>query len=425
MTSSDGAGSVLGLPLWLVCLVMAPAVLGHGQVRVDIQLSGEDYLKGEPVRVVLQVNNIGADPLAHSKWADKIELVIPGQQVRQNPWLGGCYFGRGSGGSLVGSTARPPQLEPGQTITLQRILEGYRLEPGEYTLVVSGEVGVRWPYPEMVPPQTQPPTPKHKVTDPVEGRLFNQLLRLVIREGSEAELRQRFNPYVEWARTASDSEVQRIARESIAEMGPPFLREVILEFPNNLYDLPLIVKGLRRINNDESRADLIALYDKNTDPTTRRQIVEALAGIATPKESRFLAGLLSSRIAAQDEGIRYMAAVGVGRIGGANAVKALADASQKMEPAGRHVVAKALGITRDASAVPVLIRLYEDGDNVTRDSVCGALQTLTHYQWCDGSGNVPRQVATWKRWWQRNAANVRIYGTDACPEPGAQLPMLR
>jgi len=96
-----------------------------------------------------------------------------------------------------------------------------------------------------------------------------------------------------------------------------------------------------------------------------------------------------------------------------------------MEPAGRHVIAKALGITRDASAVPVLIRMYEGSDDEMRNSVCGALQTLTHYQWCDGSGNVPRQVATWKRWWKRKAAKVSIYGTDACPDNRAHLPMVR
>jgi len=216
-----------------------------------------------------------------------------------------------------------------------------------------------------------------------------------------------------------------MARESIAEMGLSFLREVILEFPNNLYDFPLIVRGLGRINNDESRADMIALYDKNTDLTMRREVVEALARIATPKESGFLAGLLSDRITLQDEGIRFMAAVGVGRIGGPDSVAALADADRKMEPAGRHLIAKALGITRDASAVPVLIQMYEGGDEEMRNSVCGALQTLTHYQWCDGSGSVPLQVAKWKRWWKRNAAAVRIYGTDACPDHRAPLPTVR
>jgi len=404
---------------------MVLAVPVHGQVRVEVQLSAEDYLKGEPVRVVLSVTNIGTDLLTHFEWADKTEMVIPGQQQRQKPWLGGCYFGRGSGGGLAGLIARPPQLKPGQTITLQRILEDYRLDPGEYTLVVSGEVGVRWPYPEMVPPQTELPTPKHKVTDPVEGQFFNQSLRLVIREGSEAELRQRFEPYVEWARTSLDAAQRKMAREAIAGMGPPFLREVILEFPNNLYDFPLVVKGLGRINNDESRADLIALFDKSTDLGIRSEIVETLAGIATPKEISFLASLLPGRSTPRDDWNRLMAAAGIGRIGGSDAVKALVDAGPKMEPAGRHVIAKALGITRDASAVPVLIRMYEGSDDEMRNSVCGALQTLTHYQWCDGSGNVPRQVATWKRWWKRKAAKVSIYGTDACPDNRAHLPMVR
>lgn len=409
----------------IVCLTGALALGASSQVRVNVRTSQESYLAGEPIHVVLDVANVGVDPVAYSEASGKTDMVISGQKKRQPPILGGCYFMQGGRGGFVGSSFHPPLMKPGESVTFRYLLTDYKLGAGEYILRASGKAGVQWKYYPFNNSPIPPPPPEHKDSDPVEGQFFDQTLRLVIREGSETELRKRFEPYVELARGLKGWEKTSAAREVIAEMAPPFLREVLLEYGNSEQDSRLTVKGLGRINNDESRADLIALYDKSSNLRMRGEIVETLAGIATPKEVTFLASLLPGRPTPTDDWIRFMAAVGVGRIGGSDAVKALVDAGPKMEPAGRHLIAKALGITRDASAVPVLIRMYEGSDDEMRNSVCGALQTLTHYQRCDGSGNVPRQVATWKRWWKRKAAKVSIYGTDACPDNRAHLPMVR
>lgn len=408
----------------IACLFLAVVPLVHSQVRVTVRTSQESYLVGEPVHVVLEVTNIGTDPVAYSEASGKMDMAVSGHEKRKPPVLGGCFFMRGRGG-FAGGSFHPPMMKPGESVTFRYLLKDYDLGADEYTLRASGKAGVQWKYYPFNNSPIPPPPPKHKESDPVEGQFFDQNLRLVIREGTEDQLRRQFEPYVKLSRGANGWEHASAAREAIAEMAPQFLRGVLLEFANSEYGAGLTVKGLGRINNDESRADLIELYDRSSNLNLRGEIVETLAGIATLKEFSFMASLLPGRTTPADDWIRSSAAVGMGRIGGSVAVKALADAGQRMETAGRHHIAKALSITRDASAVPVLIRLFEDGDDQARNSVCGALQALTHYQWCDGSGNVPRQVATWKRWWHRNAAKVRIYGTDACPEPGAQLPMVR
>jgi HEAT repeat protein len=214
------------------------------------------------------------------------------------------------------------------------------------------------------------------------------------------------------------------AREAIAEMAPPFLRDTIRKFAEDEWSARLAVQGLAGINTEQTRSDLVALYDKSPDFGLRSQIVTAMAHIATKAEMGFLASLLPGRSTKTEDSMRSYAALGIGRIGGPDAVRTLATAPHNIGPLVSSAIATALGNTRDASAVPALIQMYAE-DEDARNSVCSALQTLTHYQWCNGSGNVPRQVATWNRWWQRNAAKLRIYGTDACPEPGTQLPMLR
>ena len=65
------------------------------------------------------------------------------------------------------------------------------------------------------------------------------------------------------------------------------------------------------------------------------------------------------------------------------------------------------------------------GDVQARNNVCGALMTLTHRIWCDGSGDDGALQRLWERWWQQNESSVTIHGTDACPGPADQLPLVR
>jgi hypothetical protein len=62
--------------------------------------------------------------------------------------------------------------------------------------------------------------------------------------------------------------------------------------------------------------------------------------------------------------------------------------------------------------VPVLIGMF--GNNPSRDDVCGALTTLTHRDWCDGTADDPAaKRRQWLRTW--NATNASIFGPADCP----------
>ena len=65
-------------------------------------------------------------------------------------------------------------------------------------------------------------------------------------------------------------------------------------------------------------------------------------------------------------------------------------------------------------AVPVLIDRAVGAKGYASNSVCGALMTLTHRTWCDGTADVRAMQARWRRWWKAHESTAPIYGPDDC-----------
>jgi hypothetical protein len=394
------------------------AVALFGQVKVDLRTNQATYLAGEPVFVVVDVTNIGTEPVGYSACDGHADLTVDGGRKKQSPNLFGCFAGFG-GGSGCGID-HPPLMKPGQTVSFWYLLKGYNLPAGDYTLQAAGKAGVRWKY----YPRAGGSVPRHSETEPVEGQMFNRSMKLVVEDATEAKLRERYASYVADAE-GWDRERRPRAREAIAEMAPTFLEKTLLGFANQPEDAHLAVEGLGQISTAESRHDLIALFDASADLRVRAYIVEKLAGIGTPGEISFFSSLLAGRSSALDDPIRIFAALGLGRIDGEESVKVLESAPRNPNPEVRASVATALGNTKDPDAIPALIRMYADETARVQDSVCSAFVTLTHYQWCHGSGSGEMVQARWRAWWQSHSARLTLYDAGQCPEPGIPLPAVK
>jgi hypothetical protein len=287
-----------GLLIWLA----SGAISGFCQVSVAVKLDRPDYLVGEPVFVIVDVTNIGTEAVGYSSYDGRSTLTVPKGQLKQRPNLRGCYTGEGEGGSFGGGSFHPPLMAPGQSVSFRYLLKGYRLQRGEYDLHASGKAGVRWSFGTS---SGKSSVSSRKEGDPVEGALFDVLLKLSVREGTEEELRQRYVRYVdEAAIEAGLMEPSKGAREAIAEMAPPFLEKTILSFANQPETAVLTVEGLSQIPTPESRADLVQLFENSADLRLRGSIVKALAGIATPEELPFFGSLLPGHSSALDDEIR-------------------------------------------------------------------------------------------------------------------------
>lgn len=416
-------------------LILIFALRCFGQVSVEVKTSKPGYLVGEPVFVVVDVKNVGTEPVGYSGCDGHADLTVQNVDKKSEVNLWGCFSG--VGGGIGCGIDHPPLMKPGETVTFQYLLKDYRLGPGSYRLQAKGKAGVRWKtYGDArTNLNPSPAPPQHHEGEKVDGAEFDVVLPLTVSSGDAETLQAAYARYVALAqpdgsdpsRPSDLSEMWR-AREAIAEMAPEFLEKTIAGFasgPNPTPDLAL--KGLGQIPTSESRADLIKLYDSTQDTGLRSRIVEALAHIASPDELRFFAGMLPAGGDDAEKHIGEWSALGLGHIGGETAVEALADGFSGSTPSVRRAIAAALGNTRSSAAVPVLIGVYGNkayGDSdALNNQVCGALEELTHYIWCDGTGTETAALkASWQKWWTSRGPEIEMHGTDDCPNNSVGLP---
>jgi hypothetical protein len=157
---------------------------GSAQVRVDAHLDRTRYLQGEPIFVMVDIQNVGDEAVAY-QWGGHVALTVAGTQRRVPPNVFGCLevFADAGGGAFD----HPPLLPPGQSRSLWYLLKDYELKPGQYSLTASGNPGVGWKY----YPWRSPP-PKHESTDPVSGAEFERTLTLIVVPATDLQLKRAF-----------------------------------------------------------------------------------------------------------------------------------------------------------------------------------------------------------------------------------------
>jgi hypothetical protein len=379
--------------LWHCLLLLLTATSAQAQVQVDVHLDKVRYLAGEPVVVVVDVRNVGDEAVEYSSCEWCVQLAVTGVERRVRPNIVGCFGGM-SGGVQGGGFSHPPLLPPGQTTSFRYLLKEYDLRPGQYDLTASGKAGVRWTSP---------------TTDPVPGAQFDRTLTLNIAASTDDALKDAFAPLVSDA-DAADPVRRYRSRAAIVESAPPFLETLIARFVTEDQFSQAAIDALGRIASSGSRMHLKNLLG-GSPGASRTTIVLALARIGHQDDRDFLVSVLRDETA--DPTSRGYAALGLGRIGGDQAVRDLERAVPAAPPDVRASIVTALGNTRSGAAVPVLIGMFEK--NPPPNGLCGALQTLTHRAWCDGTASdSSAQRRRWLRWWGENGASTSIFGSDNC-----------
>jgi len=407
----------------LFCLLATPAV---AQVEVGIRTEKASYLAGEPVFILVDIKNVGDEPIGYGGGGiqNPLTFVVANGKPKPVRSLSACG---GEGGGAMGGVDHPPMLKPGAQTTRRYLLRGYRLTPGSYELRVFGHADVGWKSYPTLPSGDPAPPPKHKDGDPVEGAVVNRTLPLLIVAGSQSELEAAYKPYVA---VAMEVYSQRgfEADQALFEMAPSFLEAEIVKvvrYAGNQDGIAAnAASALAEIDSPSSRKELIAWFDRTRDLGIRRDIVDAIARSRNPDNLEFLASLLPGRSTELDDWIRSTAALGIGRIGGPTAVSALAQAPSSPNPLVNGNIIRALGNTHDKSAVPVLIECARRHDGYVDNDVCNALPMLTHRQWCDGSSDVSAMQGRWRSWWAANSATATIYDNEDCPSLN-ELPLIR
>jgi hypothetical protein len=370
----------------LLSLAAAPPAVAAARVQVDVRLEKARYLAGEPVFVIADVRNAGDEAIEYEPCNQRVELAVVGAERRKLPNIFGCGrmgmgWGRGCGSN------HHPFLQPSQSIAVRTLLTDYDLKPGRYQLTASGNAGL---------------------IGEIAGAPFTSTVSLEVVAGSERELQAAFAPLV----AAADGTTAKgwwLARNAIVESAPPFLESLIARLAAEGHDGA--IEALGRLATTSSRAHLRALFGTGK-VDYKPSIVLALARIGHRDDFEFLAIVLED--AKESDATRGYAALGLGRLGGAAAVRRLERVVPIVSSSLRQRVLSALGNTGSALAVPILIRRYANDDD--QSFVCRGLEILTHRRLCDGR---IREVAAWRRktlrWWSADGATVPIYGLDNCP----------
>jgi HEAT repeat protein len=427
MATIDRRGRWTMKKFTLIPAVLLLAVQATRQVKVVVLSSQVQHLEGEPISVIVRVTNVGSDALGYDYCDGHVDLAVIGQQRMTPPNLWGCFGGGLGSGSGCGID-HPPMLLPGKSTDFLYLLRDYRLNSGEYILQASGKAGVRRRFVGDYRPDGPAPlyTSKFRDGDPVPGQFFDQKIRLEIRRAGPDELKTAFLPYVRDS-DSLNSQVSYMARDAISEMAPPFMEKTIFEFAANPNTVSLAVRGLSRIDTDESRADLVNLFDRSTDFNIREYIANALAEMSSSDQLAFFTSLLTGPSSEREDRIRQWAVLAIGRLGGDRGVDFLSSflngSGTKLSPWLRSVIATALSSGKSKRAIPILIDMYSDPDALVQNNICGSLMSLTHRMWCDGSGQAARLQLTWRDWWEEHGSSTKVFGPEECIMPSEASPL--
>src|SRR5687767_6767438 len=159
---------------FVCCLLLLCAAPALAQVQVEAHLEKIQYLAEEPIVVVVDVRNVGDEPVGSSKSEVDVRLVVSGAERRAIPNIFGCFSERVDT-VRRGIVDHPRLLKPGEMTSFRYLLKEYDLGPGTYSLAVSGRAGVRWnSTPSLNVPL--PPGLSRRETDPVPGAEFERTL---------------------------------------------------------------------------------------------------------------------------------------------------------------------------------------------------------------------------------------------------------
>ena len=290
-----------GKPAFCAMTVVMLALAGTqaaAQVRVETRLEKFRYVAGEPIFVVADVTNVGAEPVAYDQTFGAMPSVaLSVDRIPPRPPLGdalmSCYQRGFVTDGFSGSINHPPQIAAGASRSFKYLLTNYDLSPGRYELRASGRVNLSWKYYPPLDPSS-PPTPLARVRDgqPVEGTGISERFSLIIDEASDDAVRAAFEPHL---RDADDPDPVRrsAARHVIVALAPPFLEESIIRFTREH-----VARGdgsaagpeaLARLGTPRSRDALKELLRTSREPYVQGVIALPLAAMARVDDLSYLA----------------------------------------------------------------------------------------------------------------------------------------
>ena len=423
--------------LGVLLAAVAATLPRDAPLRVEMTLSSNTILLGEPLWVDVRVTNRSSAPLSIDMGntcfsAKPLVIDVPDAQPRIDK-------GRrcGVGGGAESCISRGPQvLAPGATLSKRYVFEGaFRItQPGRYIVRLTKLLRYGPPstppalLPEPVPEQTALIRTTLTVEPPNPEKLLAIEQSLAARAAATMPPEQLPpHPDIETLRRAVN-EYHAVAQAATEERNS--IMDGITAYPAAGME-PFFASRLDTARGDyRSYQAATALFNLNT-PLARAYLASAITTV--PNQAAWFEignpGLMGDpsyiplleRLANDsDPGTRQQAILALGTLGGESELPRLeALVTNATSEADRNNAIMALGFTATLKAVPFLLTLFQG--TWESDSPPGyALFLLTHHQAHQAyvfDGGSPRVFeAEWKTWWAENQTTARAFHQwEDCP----------
>jgi hypothetical protein len=348
------------------------------------------YLVGEPVFVVLELVNPGADPVWVSEscaWLDTGFEALSASKLRQPVSLFGC-----SGGTAGSCAGGAKVVLPGGHLSRRYLLDGnFRLDaPGVYTIrawhkvdLYAGEVDYRV----------------------VASQEIVTRFDLTLVRGSKKQLSLVYAPILRDLK-GPDQVRSWMARSAVVQSPPLFLEDVILSMADDPRTVGASISGLERLATARSKAKLAKLS------AAGNQV--AIEGLGELGDCSYCPLMLEIAQQGRDYS-RFIAMRAAGFLCGERAFPFLRRQLASPDVSTRYESAYALGNTHSRAAVPMLITMLVDSDSNVRRAAGDALAALTHRRSKTLAGAEAIQQE-WTKWWNSNGPTAPTYGIDECKQ---------
>ncbi len=384
--------------LLMVVVAQTARMAWAGQIRGELYPEKRTYLVGEPVFVLLDLTNLGPQPVWISLSCSWLDTRFEAPTVPKPP-RGVSLFGCTGGGVAGSCGGSAKEIRPREHYRRRYLLDGpFRLDAaGVYPIHA-------W----------------HKVDIYADGTDYEiaasqevvSEFELTFIEGSEEELASAYAPILRDL-NSPDPETSWLARSAVVQNPPRFLEDVVMALAEDPQTAAASVSGLKRLATPRARAKLAKLAGQGNPEGIRQMAITALGGLGNRAYCSAMLGVAHE----SSEYSRFIAMRAAGYLCGEKALPLLASQLGDADYSPRFEAAYGLGNTRSRKAGPLLIPLLLDPNPEVRRAARDALATLTHRRPKNDGGLTQAIYLDWTNWWASNGATAPIYGIGECKEP--------
>jgi len=376
------------------------AATAQAQMQGHLSMAKNVYIVGEPVFVLFEFTNTGAEAL---------------QYTAADPYAQGCS------GYTIEVSSGPPPAHPSchpeaalECITSSEVISGGETRHKLVLVNFSHPLSASGNYEIHATQSFRYAPASAALNNATDGKEFKVEARFSIRvmKGNQEALQRIYQPYLTNL-SSQDDEIQREAELVIVSGAPPWLEDTIVGMLRKYTSRELALLGLRNLNTPRSREELAKIIQSTSEYTQENEA--AVNYLAQMGDKKYFPVLLEiAKKQPPKEGRDYLLAAA--ELGGDDAIPYLRELLNSSDPDARSNAVMALANTGSRQSVPLLIDTLKQPNASLGKLALDGLTNLTHHSVLAVDDPPAEEYTKWQSWWSANASAAPIYSPRQCGE---------